>query len=50
MLTRGIDQNDNLYSLYLKSFFFFGKLLTIENNYFEMNVHWNKSAVLLLLI
>lgn len=49
MLTRGIDQNDNLYSLYLKSFFF-GKLLTIENNYFEMNVHWNKSAVLLLLI
>lgn len=49
MLTRGIDQNDNLYSLYLKSFFF-GKLLTIENNYFEMNVHRNKSAVLLLLI
>lgn len=49
MLTRGIDQNDNLYSLYLKSFLG-GKLLTIENNYFEMNVHWNKSAVLLLLI
>lgn len=39
-----------IYILYTWGLFFFWKLLTIENNYFEMNVHWNKSAVLLLLI